>query len=610
MKANPNAFPMNEKRNRLVGDLPKIGIRPCIDGRRGRMMVREGLEEQTMGMAIAVKKFLEANLKHTCGLPVECVIADTTIGRVAESAACAEKFRREGVGVSITVTPCWCYGSETMDMDPLTPKAIWGFNGTEKPGAVYLAAVLAAHAQKGLPAFGIYGHDVQDKDETEIPEDVKEKLLRFAKAGLAVATMRGKSYLSMGGTAMGIAGSIVNPDFMEKYFGMRSESVDMSEFLRRWEEGVYDPEEYEKAIKWADENMTMGWDKNPQDMQHTPEYKRWCLETNVKMAIIAKDMMVGNPRLAELGFAEEAVGHNAILSGFQGQRQWNDHLPNGDFMESISSSSIDWTGIREPLLMATENDHLNGFSMLFAKLLTGIAPGFADVRTYWSPEAVERVTGWKPEGMAENGFIHLINSGAVCLDASGECTNEKGEPCMKPWYDMTSEEAAKLMDATQWCYADLGYFRGGGYSAHLTSRGGMPMTMIRLNLVEGLGPVLQLAEGWSVELPREVHETLDKRTDPTWPTTWFVPRLTGKDAFTDVYSVMNNWGANHGAFIYGHIGADLITLASMLRIPVCMHNVEDKDVFRPSAWNAFGTKDREGADYRACAAFGPIYGRK
>ncbi|MEA5064994.1 MAG: L-fucose isomerase, partial [Eubacteriales bacterium] len=488
--ANSKAFPETQPRNRMVGDLPKIGIRPCIDGRRGALLVREGLEAQTMTLALAAKDFLEQNLKHACGLPVECVIADTTIGRVAEAAACAEKFRREGVGVSISVTPCWCYGSETMDMDPTTPKAIWGFNGTERPGAVYLAAVLAAHAQKGIPAFGIYGHDVQDADMAgEIPEDVKEKLLRFAKAGLAVASMRGKSYLSMGGTSMGIAGSIVNPALLEQYFGMRSESVESVEFLRRWEEGVYDPEEFKRAMAWVDENLKLGWDKNPEHLQHDDQRKRWCLETNVKMAIIAKDMMTGNPRLAELGFKEEAVGHNAILAGFQGQRQWNDHFPNGDFMESILSSSFDWTGIREPLPVATENDHLNGLSMLMAKLLTNIAPGFADVRTYWSPEAIERVSGWKPEGAAANGFIHLINSGAVCLDASGQCENDKGEPCMKPWYEISSEEAARMADATDWCYADLGYFRGGGYSSHLKSRGGMPVTMLRLNLVEGLGPV-------------------------------------------------------------------------------------------------------------------------
>ncbi len=608
--ANKSAFPMNEPKNRLVGDLPKIGIRPCIDGRRGILLVRESLEELTMTLAKAAKDFLEANLKHSCGLPVECVIADTTIGRVAEAAACAEKFRREGVGVSITVTPCWCYGSETMDMDPLTPKAVWGFNGTERPGAVYLAAVLAAHAQKGIPAFGIYGHDVQDMSmANSIPEDVAEKLLRFAKAGLAVATMRGKSYLAMGGTSMGIAGSIVNPELLEKFFGMRSESVDSTEFVRRWEEGVYDPEEFEKALKWADENLTLGWDKNPPELRHDDKYKRWCFETNLKMAIIAKDMMVGNPRLAELGFKEEAVGHNAILAGFQGQRQWNDHFPNGDFMEALLSSSFDWTGIREPMPIATENDHLNGLSMLMAKLLNNIAAGFADVRTYWSPDAIERVSGWKPDGLAEGGLIHLINSGAVCLDASGECVNDKGEPCMKPWYEISSEEAVKMADATEWCYADLGYFRGGGYSSHLTSKGGMPVTMLRLNLVDGLGPVLQIAEGWTVEIPKNVHEILDKRTDPTWPTTWFAPRLTGEGAFSDTYSVMNFWGANHGAFAYGHIGADLITLCSMLRIPVNMHNVPEGDIFRPSTWNAFGTKDREGADFRACAAYGPLYGK-
>ena len=607
--ANPSAFPMNKPVNRYVGALPKIGIRPCIDGRRRG--VRESLEEQTMTLAKAAAELLTKNLRHPCGLPVECVIADTTIGRVAEAAACQDKFSRENVGVSITVTPCWCYGSETMDMDPLTPKAVWGFNGTERPGAVYLAAVLAAHAQKGVPAFGIYGHDVMDsKDSGVIPSDVAEKLLRFARAGLAVATMRGKSYLSMGGTAMGIAGSIVNPELLEKWLGMRSESVDMSEFVRRWDEGIYDPEEFKKAKAWVKENVMLGWDKNPKEIQHTAEYKEWALDTNIKMTMIARDMMTGNPRLKELGFAEEAAGHNAILAGFQGQRQWNDHFPNGDFMEAILSSSFDWNGIREPLPVATENDHLNGLAMLFGKLVSCTASGFADVRTYWSPDAVERVTGWKPEGAAANGFIHLINSGAVCLDATGECKDASGKPAMKPWWDIRPEEAAKCLDATQFCYADLGYFRGGGYSSHLLTKGGMPLTMVRLNMVSGLGPVLQIAEGWSVELPEHVHKALDARTDPTWPTTWFAPRLTGTDAFTDVYSVMNNWGANHGAFNYGHIGADLITLCSMLRIPVSMHNVPEDKIFRPSTWNAFGTKDREGADYRACQAYGPVYGKK
>ena len=606
MKANPHSIPMTQPVHRLRGSLPKIGIRPVIDGRRKG--VRESLEEQTMGLALAAKAFLEANLRHSCGLPVECVIADTTIGGFKEAADCAEKFARENVGVSISVTPCWCYGSETMDMDPLTPKAVWGFNGTERPGAVYLAAVLAAHAQKGLPAFGIYGHDVQDAGNNEIPDDVKEKLLRFARAGLAVAEMRGKSYMAMGSIAMGIAGSTPNPELFEKYLGMRYESVDMSEIIRRWNEGIYDPEEFERAMKWVDENLTLGWDKNPPEVAHTPEKKREVLENCVKMVMIGRDLMIGNPKLAEMGFVEESCGHNAIAAGFQGQRQWTDHMPNGDMMESILNSSFDWNGIREPFVIATENDMLNGVAMLFGKLLTNTAPGFADVRTYWSPEAVERVTGWKPEGLAKDGFIHLINSGAVTLDAAGECEID-GKPAMKPWWEITSEEAAKCFDATQYCYGDLFYFRGGGYSSHLISRGGMPMTMSRLNMVDGLGPVLQIAEGWTCELPKNVHDTLDKRTDPTWPTTWFVPRLTGTDAFTDVYSVMNNWGANHGAFHYGHIGADLITLASMLRIPVCMHNVPEKDIFRPSTWNAFGTKDREGADFRACKALGALYGK-
>ena len=606
--ANPKSIPMTQPVNRLCGSLPKVGIRPCIDGRRKG--VRESLEDMTMLLAKKVAELISSELRYSCGLPVECVIADSCIGGVREAADCAEKFARENVGVSITVTPCWCYGSETMDMDPYTPKAIWGFNGTERPGAVYLAAVLAAHSQKGIPAFGIYGRDVQDMDMAgTIPADVREKLLRFARAGVAVAEIRGKSYLAMGATAMGIAGSIVNPEFFEKYLGMRLEQVDMCEFTRRWEEGIFDHDEYARALEWVSENITMGWDKNPADIAHTAEHKKEVLETCIKMVMIGRDLMIGNPKLAEMGFVEESNGHNAIAGGFQGQRQWTDHYPNGDFMESLLCSSFDWNGIREPMVVATENDSLNGVAMLLGKMVTNRAQGFADVRTYWSPDAVQRVTGWKPEGLAENGFIHLINSGAVTLDATGECS-ENGQSAMKHWWDISPEEAAKCLDATQYCYADLFYFRGGGYSSHLVTRGGMPMTMMRLNLVDGLGPVMQIAEGWTAELPKDVHDTLDKRTDPTWPTTWFVPRLTGKDAFTDVYSVMNNWGANHGAFSYGHIGADLITLCSMLRIPVAMHNVPEDQIMRPSTWGAFGTKDLEGADFRACAAFGPLYGRK
>lgn len=597
-------FKMNEPTNRLCGDMPKIGIRPTIDGRRKG--VRESLEQQTMNMAKAAAKFLEENLRHSNGLPVECVIADSCIGGVAEASLCASKFARENVGVSITVTPCWCYGSETMDMDPHTPKAIWGFNGTERPGAVYLAAVLAAHSQKGIPAFGIYGKDVQDGGDTTIPADVCEKLLRFAKAGLAVATMKGKSYLSMGSVSMGIAGSIVNDDFFQSYLGMRNEYVDMSEFIRRIDEEIYDKNEYEIALKWVKENCIEGADDNSPNLQQSREKKDKDWEFVVKMAIIAKDLMVGNKKLAKLGFGEEALGHNAILSGFQGQRHWTDHFPNGDFLETILNSSFDWNGIREAYLVATENDCLNGVAMLFGHLLTNTAQVFADVRTYWSPDAVKRVTGKQLEGVAKNGIIHLVNSGSAAIDGCGEQTKD-GKPALKPFWEITSDEAKKCMESTQFRPASVEYFRGGGFSTDFLSKGGMPVTMVRVNLVKGLGPVLQIAEGYSVELPEDVHQKLDDRTNPTWPTTWFAPILTGIGAFTDVYSVMANWGANHGSVSFGHIGADLITLASMLRIPVCMHNVSDEKIFRPSTWNAFGTNDLEGADYRACQSLGALY---
>lgn len=599
------AWTRNAPVNRLRGALPKIGIRPTIDGRYGG--VRESLEGQVMGMAEATAAFLTANLTHACGLPVEVVIADTCIGGVSEAAKCAEKFAREGVGVSLTVTPCWCYGSETMDMDPHVPKAIWGFNGTERPGAVYLAAALAGHSQKGLPAFGIYGHDVQDGGDTAIPPDVQQKLLQFARAGLAVATMRGTSYLAMGGTSMGIAGSIVDQEFFQDYLGMRNETVDMTEFTRRIRDEIYDRAEFERALAWVRENCPEGADVNPPEKQRSRQEKDEDWAFCVKMALIARDLMIGNPRLAELGFLEEAEGHNALAGGFQGQRQWTDTFCNGDFLEAILTTSFDWNGIRQPFMVATENDALNGVSMLFGHLLTGTAQLFADVRTYWSPDAVYRVTGYDVEGLAVGGFLHLINSGPAALDWTGE-QSRNGRPALKPFWEITPEEADACLKATKWCPGVLEYFRGSGYSTDFTTKGGLPVTMFRLNLVKGLGPVLQIAEGHTIDLPAHVHDTLDARTNPTWPTTWFVPNLTGHGAFTDVYSVMNHWGANHGAISYGHVGGDLITLASLLRIPVDMHNVLDERVYRPSVWSRFGgAQEPQGADYRACAAFGPLY---
>ena len=595
--------------SRLIGSYPVIGIRPTIDGRRGALKVREGLEDQTMNMAKAAAKLFTENLRYSNGEPVKVVIADTTIGRVAESAACEEKFRREGVAITLTVTPCWCYGSETMDMDRNTIKGVWGFNGTERPGAVYLASVLATHAQKGLPAFGIYGHDVQDADDTSIPADVQEKLLRFARAAVAVATMRGKSYLQIGSVTMGIGGSIIDPAFIEEYLGMRVESVDEVEIIRRMTEGIYDEAEYQKALAWTKEHAITGFDKNPEDMQRSAEQKEKDWEFVVKMMCIIKDLMNGNQNLPA-GCEEERVGHNALAAGFQGQRQWTDFYPNCDYPEALLNTSFDWNGAREPYILATENDVLNGLGMMFVKLLTGRAQMFADVRTYWSPEAVKRATGYDLEGVAKEsgGFIHLINSGACCLDANGEARDENGNGVMKRWWEVTEADQKAIMENTTWNYADLGYFRGGGYSSRFLTRAEMPATMIRLNLVKGLGPVLQIAEGWTVNLPEEVSDTLWKRTDYTWPCTWFAPRCDGKEGspFKTAYDVMNNWGANHGAISYGHIGADLITMCSMLRIPVCMHNVPEEKIFRPAAWNAFGM-DKEGQDYRACGAYGPMY---
>lgn len=600
------AFSPESPLNPWRGDLPAIGIRPTVDGRLGG--VRESLEERTVNMARSVAELISAHVRYPDGRPVRCVVADTNIGGVKEAAACAEKFQREGVGVSLTVTPCWCYGSETMDMDPLIPKAVWGFNGTERPGAVYLAAVLAGHAQKGLPAFGIYGRDVQDADDTSVPEDVAEKILRFARAGLAAALMKGRSYLSMGGTSMGIAGSMVDSAFHENFLGMRVETVDMSEFAGRMKKGLYDQEEYERALAWVKEHCPEGKDYNAPDKQRSREQLDSEWEDSVRMALIARDLMVGNPRLTELGYAEQGHGHAAICGGFQGQRQWTDYFPNGDFLEAVLNTTCDWNGLRPPYIIATENDALNGVTMLFGNLLTGTAQIFADLRTYWSPDAVERLTGYQLPAPAESGLLHLINSGPAALDGTGQHTGADGQPVIKPFWDVSEEEARACYEATTWHASMTEYFPGGGWSTRFRTRGGMPATMARINLAKGLGPALQIAEGWTVELPDEVHDALDQRTNPTWPTTWFAPRVGGSAVFRDAYSVMNAWGANHCVMNYGHIGADLISLASILRIPVYMHNIEHDAIFRPNAWNLFGTACPESADFRACAQYGPLYG--
>lgn len=594
-------------RNRLIGDYPVIGIRPVIDARKGMLDIRASLEEQTMGMAQAAKELITSSLTYSNGEPVQVVVFEHTIGRAAEAAACAERFKKLGVDITLSVTPCWCYGSETMDMDPQTIKGVWGLNATERPGAVYLASVLAAHAQKGLPAFGIYGREIQEADDPEIPEDVKEKLLSFARAAVAAATMRGRSYLQIGSMCMGIAGSSIDAGFFEKYLGMRVESVDEVEVLRRIEEEIYDPEEYKRALEWTRRYCREGFDKNPEYAQKSREQKEKDWEFVVKTMCIIKDLMNGNPKLPER-YSEERLGHNAIAGGFQGQRQWTDHYPNTDFAEALLNSSFDWEGAREPYIFATENDTLNGVSMLLNKLLSGRAQMFSDVRTYWSKDAVKRVTGYELTGDAKKagGFIHLINSGASCLDMCGEVKDTDGEGIVKPFGEMEEEDILKCLKATDWCPADLGYFRGGGYSSRFLTASRMPVTMSRINLVKGLGPVMQIAEGYTVVLPDEVSEVLWKRTDYTWPCTWFAPRITGTGAFKSAYDVMNNWGANHGAISFGHIGADLITLCSMLRIPVCMHNVEEERIFRPACWNAFGM-DKESQDYQACKNYGPMY---
>jgi L-fucose isomerase len=595
-------------KSRYLGEYPVIGIRPIIDAREGMLNVRASLEELTMRMAHQAKELLEENVRYSDGEKVKVVIADTTIGRVAESAACAAKFKKEGVDITLSVSPCWCYGSETMDTDPMTIKGVWGLNATERPGAVYLACVLADYARKGLPAFGIYGDTVQDFEDKTIPSDVKEKIVRFGTAAVAAATMRGKSYLQVGAQCMGISGSMIDPDFFEEYLGMRVESVDEVEVLRRIDKGIYDRDEFEKAKKWVSTYCPTGFDKNPKEAQKGKEEIEKDWDFTIKCALILKDLMNGNPKLKEMGWSEESLGHNAIAAGFQGQRQWTDAYPDTDFPETILNTGFDWNGAREPYSFATENDTLNCATMMLLKLLTGRAQMFADVRTCWTDRSMKEQYKYELTGHAgeAKGFIHLINSGACCLEACGEMKDGKGNAEIKRFWESSEKDREACLKATTWNTSDLGYFRGGGFSSRFMTRSEMPMTMARINIVKGVGPVLQLVEGWSVDLPEKIADAIWKRTDYTWPCTWFTPRVTGKVPFTSAYDVMNNWGANHGAISYGHVGADLITLCSMLRIPVCMHNVPDDKIFRPACWNAYGM-DREGQDYRACKAYGPLY---
>lgn len=590
---------------------PKIGIRPTIDGRWGG--VREALEKQTMGMAETAKNLIESNLKYPDGTNVKCVISPCTIGGGAEAAICEEYFAKEDVIGTLTVTPCWCYGTETMDLNPNTIKAVWGFNGTERPGAVYLAAVMSAYAQRGLPAFSIYGHDVQDADDKTVTEDVKNKILNFARGAIAVGLMKNEAYVNIGAVSMGIAGSMVDASFLQRYLGMRTEWVDMTEILRRIELGIYDHEEYEKAREWVRRYCKEGYDTNAgKEFSDVIKKSRYIKDEDqwdfvVKHALVCRDIVKGNKKLAEMGWYEEALGRNGLAAGFQGQRMWTDWLPNGDFTEAILASTFDWNGAKQPMAFATENDTLNGISMLFGTLLTNKAPIFSDVRTYWSKEAVERVTGKMLTGKAENGFMHLINSGASCLDGSGVAKDKNGKGCMKEWWNMNDDDIKACLEATDWCRANYEYFRGGGFSSHFDTNVEMPLTMIRTNIVEGVGPVLQVIEGHTCVLEEDVHKILTERTDRTWPTTWFVPKLNDEGAASSVYEVMAKWGANHCASVYGHIGDRLLTMASMLRIPVAFHNVEKERIFRPHSFNGFGTDSLESQDFRACAYYGPLY---
>jgi len=587
-----------------LNKLPVIGIRAVIDPRR---KVYNRTYGQTQDMASSVADYLSDHVKYPNSLPLKCVVYQKCVSNIVEAQECSDYFKHLNVGAVITVATGWCYPLETMLLDAGIPHAVWGFNGTERPGAVFLAALTAACNLKGLPMFKIYGKEVREKDDKRIPEDVGRKLLSFTRAALAASLMKGKSYLSLGTVSMGISGCISDELFFQQYLGMRISYVDMSEIQRRMNKGIYDPEELSKAIEWFSNNCKEGVDYNDPSLMHTKEQKAEDARDSIKLAIIVKDMMKGNQKLQDMGYEEEAAGYGAVAGGFQGQRAWTDQNANGDFMEAILNSTFDWNGRREPIVIATENDSSNAVSMLFGYLLTHTPQIFCDVRTYWSPETVKRITGEELEGRAKGGMIHLLNSGAAALEGSG-CLTKDGKPVIKPYWEMTEDDIKSCLQSTRWSPAMLDQFLAGGFSSTYSTKGEMPVTITRLNMVYGIGPVLQIAEGYTYEASPNIHMNLLGRTDPTWPSTWFVPNtIPGDAAYNDVYSVMESWGANHCSMSYGHIGSELITLASMLRIPVTMHNVETNNLFRPALWKAYGTKELEAADRYACAALGPLY---
>ncbi len=580
---------------------PKIGIRPTIDGRENG--VRESLEVQTMTMANTLKSHIENNYCYPDGTPVQVVVAESTIGRYKEATDCEELFEKNNVCASITVTPCWCYGMEVIDLHPTRIKAVWGFNGTERPGAVFLNAVLSAHNQLGLPAFGIYGSEVMDNDRTDIPDDVIPKIDKFIKGALAVGQLKNKSYLQIGGVSMGIAGSLVDFSLFQKYFNMNVVQVDMIEIMRRIDEGIFNPNEFETARAWVSENCTEIPDINKEHLKLTDLEIEEGLDFVTKMTLIIKDMMHGNEWLRNNGYNEEGLGNNSIAGGFQGQRQWTDYLPNGDFSETILNSSFDWNGPKSPTILSTENDALNGITMLFGHLLTNTAQVFCDVRTYWSPEAIKNLGNFTIDENLEDGMLHLINSGSAALDGTGKMRDENGNPVIKPFYDVTDEDMKNCLQATKWPVANREYFRGGGFSTNYLSEGEIPFTMTRVNLVNG-EPSIQIIEGKSIEISNDLYNAINDRTDPTWPSTFFIPN---ENTPLSTYEVMNNWGANHCVLTYGHVGDLFITLASMLRIPVSLHNIEEDRIYRPTMWTHYGTLDKTGSDFRTCEKLGPLY---
>ncbi len=595
----------------LVGHVPTLAITPVADG---RVSAYEDNTERTWMMVDKVRQLIENNVALPDGTPVRVVVPPEIVYGARTGALAQAHYTREGVSANIWVSRSWAYSDELMSAcqgigSSEWQQAAYGLNQTDRPGAVWLKAFTAAMDEKKRPIFCVYSPDLEDENQALSPF-VAERLLRFARCAMALAEMRGKNYLGIGGVSMGIIGSDVRRNLMLDYLGMGTAAYDMVGIRGRIDKGFYDHEELERAVTFFKRHLKiqMGSGKRPLP-------KDALLRETLRMTMIVRDLMVGNERLADSSVAkahgftanvEHAQGYNAIAAGTQGQRQWTDLYPNFDVAESVLCSSFDWNGYRGPMFVATENDSKNAIGMLVAGLITGLPQLFADIRTNWTPASIRKVTGKNVDRLCPNGIIDKRNSGAGALDYAIDLYKVAGVSKKKPVQELTAVIRndrviqKKIMDAalraTIYMGAELTYFPGDGLSSHFRTPGNLPMTAYRYNTI-GDRLTCSVVEGDTVELPATVADHISNATNRTWPESYWAPRNMSS------FEYMSRIGPNHDANSFGYIGADLITLNAMLRIPVDMHNIDKRDIFRPTLWDRCGADD-----FRACTLLGPLYG--